>query len=461
MPAKVALILTLGFIAFLFWRDFREKPNTTRALWLPFLWMFIIASRPVSHWLAIFGFPGFGGATVEEGSSLDAFVYLLLMALGVIVLNKRSVSLGDVVRENQWLSFFILYCFLTILWSDFPVISAKRWIKILGHPIMALIILTEPDVKEALVTLAKRNAYLLLPISILWMKYYPTLGRTASEWGAMANRGIAEGKNGLGAICLSLGIVFLWHSLQVLRSEKCKWRKNELCLMAGLWLMEAYCLKKAHSSTSTIALLLSSAVMIALGLRVVDKRRIAVYASAGIILFLVAQSLFDIYGGIVALSGREATIEGRGRLWGYLLQTNANPILGAGFESYWLGPQLQQIWSMPEFWWHPTQAHNGYLETYLNLGIIGLVLLVGLLMVTFGKCRRTLLVDFEWGRFSLTYLIALIAHNWTEAGFKGLSVGYFLFFVIAINYSPRGSRTPLWSLKHVEETEPELASSCR
>ena len=84
MPPKLALILTIGFIAVLFRRDFREKPNVTRAIWLPTIWMFIIASRPISQWLHIFGLPGFGAVAVEEGSSLDALVYLGLLLLGIV-----------------------------------------------------------------------------------------------------------------------------------------------------------------------------------------------------------------------------------------------------------------------------------------------------------------------------------------------------------------------------------------
>ena len=41
---------------------------------------------------------------------------------------------------------------------------------------MALIILTEPDLKEALVRLMKRCAYIVVPVSILY-QYYPQLGR--------------------------------------------------------------------------------------------------------------------------------------------------------------------------------------------------------------------------------------------------------------------------------------------
>jgi hypothetical protein len=32
------------------------------------------------------------------------------------------------------------------------------------------------------------------------------------------------------------------------------------------------------------------------------------------------------------------------------------------------------------------------------------------------------------------YLFGIVAHNWTEAGFKGLSLMLLVFFIIAIKY---------------------------
>ena len=61
-------------------------------------------------------------------------------------------------------------------------------------PIMALIVLTEPDPEEALKRLMKRCAYVVVPVSILWIKYYPELGRGFSPWGGGESRGIAAGK---------------------------------------------------------------------------------------------------------------------------------------------------------------------------------------------------------------------------------------------------------------------------
>jgi O-antigen ligase len=459
MPPPLASFLTIVFIAWLFRRDFREKHNVTSALWIPFFWLFLIASRPVTHWLIALGVPGFGGsATVEEGSSLDALVWATLLGLGFYVLSKRNVNLDQVLQNNRWLAFFILYCFIAILWSDFPITSAKRWVKVIGHPIMVLIVFTEPDRNEAFATMMKRCAYVLFPVSILWMKYYPEIGRKPQEWGSLMNCGITEGKNELGSLGLIFGLFVVWYGLQLLRSDESKYRGRELRLMAGLSLLIAYCLRKAHSGTALIAFVISTAVMVCLGLRFVNKKMIGIYVVVAVLLLGMAQLTFDIYGSIVDLSGHSDTIEGRSRLWQYLLQNNDSPIFGTGFESFWLGSRLQKIWSMHEFQWQPTQAHNGYLETYINLGIVGLLILLGLLVVTFYKCRHDLLTDFQWGRLTMSYLIAIVLHNWTEAGFKGLSLFLLTLFFVAIKYPYGGLQSATW-LGEPHHEEPDLAYS--
>src|SRR5437667_5215243 len=186
LPPIVALFLTVAFIVFLFRRDICERPNITGALWLPLIWMLLIGSRSPTQWLSLGGF--MQGASREEGNPLDAWIYFTLIAAGFYVLNRREVSLSEVVRNNGWLMAFLLYCFIAISWSDFPFIAFKRWIKILGHPVMVLILFTESDPQQAIVRLMKRSAYVLVPMSILFIKYYPELGRGFDNWtGASMN----------------------------------------------------------------------------------------------------------------------------------------------------------------------------------------------------------------------------------------------------------------------------------
>src|SRR5207249_4726542 len=150
---------------------------------------------------------------------------------------RRQVSLSEIVRKKGWIIAFFTYCFISIIWSDYPFISSKRWIKGLGVPIMALIVLTESDPAEALTALMKRSAYVIVPVSILFIKYYPELGAYYDGWsGIQMIKGIAGHKNMLGADCMILGLFFFWYFIQIRRSERGRWRKRELWLASGFLL---------------------------------------------------------------------------------------------------------------------------------------------------------------------------------------------------------------------------------
>src|SRR5262249_41340585 len=301
LPPPVALLLTVAFVIFLFRRDIRERPNVTRALWIPLIWFVIICSRQVSEGLTIFGFH-VGAITLEEGSPLDACVYSALIAAGIYVLNKRHVRLSELIRNNQWLTIFFIYSFLAIFWSDFPFVAFKRWIKVLGHPVMALIILTEPDPIEALTVLMKRCAYIVVPVSILFIKYYDELGRGFDLWtGAAVNTGITTDKNALGADCLILGFFFFWHLLQTWPTELGKPRRNELFITGGFLAAIWWLLLTAHSSTSLVSLIVGVLIVAILRLQFIDKRLIGTYLVIGVLALVIGEWAFGIYAGTIQL----------------------------------------------------------------------------------------------------------------------------------------------------------------
>jgi exopolysaccharide production protein ExoQ len=432
LPPSVALLLTLALIVFLFRRDIREKPDVSGALWLPVLWLVLNCSRGLSEWLNIIFGLHVGGASVEEGSPVDASFAFCMIAAGVYVLSKRQVRLSEIVLNNGWLIAFLLYCFISITWSDFPFVAFKRWIKILGHPIMALIVLTEPDPEEALTRLMKRCAYVVVPVSILFIKYYPNLGRATSAWGFVMYKGITIHKNILGADCMILGYFFFWYLLRTWQTERNTRRRNELRLIAGFLIGICWLLSKAHSATSQICLFLAVLTVVFVGIRSINKNFIGTYLFAALVLIGAGELLFGISGELSETLGRGSTLSGRTELWTALLGLHTNPIFGTGFESFWLGEAPQQLAGI--FFFIPGEAHNGYLETYLTLGLIGVFLLVGLFIATFRKIRLELFRNLEWGRYRLGFLAAVILYNWTEAAFKTLNPVWFVFYLIAMDY---------------------------
>jgi exopolysaccharide production protein ExoQ len=432
MPNWLATTVYVGIMLWLFRRDIRQKPNVTSALWIPLIWMLIIMTRFVSSWLDIFGIH-IGSTSVAEGSPVDALGSGILIIAGLRVLYLRGVRLGEIVRQNRWLTIFFIYCFLAVLWSDFPFIAFKRWIKILGQPITVLVLFTEPDFETALATLMKRCAYVVVVISVLFIKYFPELGRGFSQWtGQGFNTGITLDKNALGADCLILGFFFVWYVLRVLNWEKSVYRRNELVLSGVFLCLIWWLFHEAQSSTSLVSCILGISVMLFLGLRAVRKENIGTYLIAAVAIAGIAEYLFNVSDVFLDLLGKDRTLTDRTKVWADCLNIPINPIIGVGFESFWLGKR-QEI--MNEKWsFHPNEAHNGYLETYLNLGLIGLFILLALLLATFWKARRELLASFHLGRFRVSFLFAVLVYNWTEASFKALHPVWFVFYIIALDY---------------------------
>ncbi len=433
MNPQLASLLTLGFIAAMFWRDSRKEQIATRAIWIPTLWLLINMSRYVSQWCGMYGIPIPGGSSYSGGSPVDAAIFFLLILSGFFVIARRNIGLGEIIGQNKLIFIFLAYCFLAIVWSEYPFVAFKRWIKVLGHPIIILVILSEPNPMGSLKVCLKRVSYIILPVSILFLKYYPGWGRGFSEWtGEAYNLGITTDKNALGVDCLILGFFYFWHLVHVLKWAKSKDRRDEILICLVFIAMIWWLLSIASSSTPLVCLIFSVVVSILLGFKWVKIRMLGTYLILCALAYIVGEEVFDIYTNFLIMLGKDPTLTERTILWATIFTVEIDPIFGAGFESFWLGERLEYMWSQHNF--RPNQAHNGYLETYINLGIIGLALHILLLVNTFFKSKQTLSVDFEYGRLRFGLLVAMVFYNWTEATFKAVHPMYTIFYLIAIDY---------------------------
>jgi exopolysaccharide production protein ExoQ len=452
MPPVLALVLTVVFILFVFWRDTHQKPKMSRALWLPLIWYFLTASRLISQWMSVIGLP-VGETSVEDGSPIDSVALLALILSGLYVLSKRHVQLSEFRRQNGWLMVFLVFCLISVVWSDFPFIAFKRWFKVLGHPIMALIILTEPDPLEAVRRVLIRTGYLYIPLSLLLAKYFPQFGRGYSNWtGQEVLQGASMGKNQLGLACMIIGIVFFWNLFQALQMKDRRRKLNEILTSACFLVMTGWLLKKSDSATSLATAVLGVIAVLVSGLPFVSKKRIGTYLIVGLIAFAAADSMFGIYGTIVHSLGRNLTLTDRTNIWTTVLKIDTNPVLGVGFESFWLGDRLDQFYSMLPEERGIGEAHNGYLEIYLDLGIVGVAILGILLFKIFRAINRNMLGRFQFGRLRLALFISILVYNFTEAAFVGDHFVYAIFFLIAIEYN-RAPRAPARRLRKYAQKE--------
>jgi exopolysaccharide production protein ExoQ len=102
------------------------------------------------------------------------------------VLSRRRLFLRQIIRTNAADFVPIFYCEISSLCSDHAFISFKRRIKELRNVVMVLLVLTDRDPIQAVKATMKRSAYLLIPLSVVLIKYYPDLAKGYDQWTGVA-----------------------------------------------------------------------------------------------------------------------------------------------------------------------------------------------------------------------------------------------------------------------------------
>jgi exopolysaccharide production protein ExoQ len=403
----------------------------SKALWFPTIWVAIVASRPVGYWLSGSG----GNAEVNadlDGSPVDRNVLLGLIVAGIWVLRSRQLDWREIRTRNKALFIFFLYCLISVVWSDYSMIAFKRWIKEVGNVLMILIIATEANPVEAMREVFMRCIYVLVPYSVLTCKYYPFVGNYCNEWtGVMYFCGVTCDKNALGRLAL-VSIIFLFWTLVDLQRTKglFTWLK------AGFpeWVLLAMCFWLLHisgSATSLGCLLIGGGAFVVCRLNIIKtKPKLAAsIACAFLILSMLALAMPDLRRVVTGSMGRNPNLTERTDVWSGALKLNTGPILGAGFASVWLTPKARELSEALNV----HHSHNGYLETYLNGGLVGLFLILVVLAAAGKQTLRQVVANTKLGPLYAALFFMGFIYNYTEAALNNSNVIGFILFLLSMH----------------------------
>jgi exopolysaccharide production protein ExoQ len=430
-PAIAAMIFVAGTLC-LFALDRDKTAQTSKALWIPVLWMLIIASRPVSLWMEARG-PSLGQASdYLDGSPVDRFVFTTLLVAGLVVLVLRGKQVWSLLWKNGPLLLFFFYAAVSVLWSDFPDVAFKRWIKAVGDIVMIAIVLTDLNPSAAFKRFLARTGFILVPVSVLLIKFYANLGRVYLQYSwQSAWTGVTTNKNELGSLCLIFGLGFLWRFLQTLEGKEETGRAGRLLAHGSLLAMVAWLFYMANSVTSLSCFLMAGSLMIAVTLfRFARRPAIMHFFAASIVCVSISALFLDLGSGLVETMGRNSTLTGRTSIWKLALGVAGNPVFGTGFDSFWLGDRLQRIWNI--VWWHPNEAHNGYLELYLNLGWMGVAIFAFVLVAGYRNAIAAFRQDAGAGRIRVALFVTAIVYNFTESAIRQTNPIWFIFLLAAM-----------------------------
>ena len=238
----------------------------------------------------------------------------------------------------------------------------------------------------------------------------------------------------LGLACLFSGLFFFWDTATRWHERKQRKTRRILAVNAAFLLMTAGLLQSSQSTTSRVCFVMGCIVILAAHSKVFRRHpallKTIIPASFG--LFLILDLGFALGGSLAKAVGKDPTLTDRTKIWAFLLGMHTNPIIGTGYQSFWLGSRLKYFWDNAGL--GPiNEAHNGYLEVYLELGLIGVILLVGFLIVSYWVICRRLTSSSSLAVLGLATWLVLVFYNMSEAGFNnGLLYLMLLMSALAI-----------------------------
>lgn len=439
-PSLATLVCAVGVLG-LFYLDRDKDLHTSKALWIAVVWILISGSRPVSVWFGI-GSAASSEQQLLDGSPVDRLICAILIAAGLFALQFRASQLTPLLKKNWPILLYFSYGLLSVTWSDYSDVALKRWIKAIGDLVMVFIVVSDAQPTAALRRLITRTGFILLPASVLMIKYYGTLGRAYDTWtGEPTNVGVAVTKNMLGVLAFVLSLGALWLVLRLVRDKEQPNRVRHFIAQGALLAFGLSLLSMAHSATSGICFTLGGILIFATSLERFRKRPRAIHALVLAIVVIGGSAVLFGNETVAHAVGRQTNLTGRTEIWQTVIPMVPNPIVGAGFDSFWLGPRLATIWSL-----YPTlylnEAHNGYIQTYLDLGMVGVVLIALLLLSGYRNAVKSFRCEEAFGANSLlfAYIFTAAFYSITEAGFREMFV-IWIFLLLAIvgsSQAPKG-----------------------
>jgi O-antigen ligase len=280
-------------------------------------------------------------------------------ALVILLVLLRWRSTAAVARHDPLMWLLVGLVCLSALWSDFPAWTLKRGLVILQTTIFGLYLATRfPIEAQARILAWVMLAGLVVCVGVAG--FDPAAFMSYGDESAF--RGSLTHKNVLGKQLALASLAFL---LQWNRASPPRWLLSLGIAVAVPLLIQSRSLAGALVAATIFAIVLIEPVAARLqlpALRLIPTVLVVLGVAAAIAGFLDE--------GLAAL-GKDPTLTGRTKIWeGAIAQIADRPLLGHSIASNW---QLQLL-EQTGFWF--SNAHNGFLQLTLDLGIVGLSIFV-------------------------------------------------------------------------------------
>ena len=354
-----------------------------------------------------------GGSNTTAISSGDSDPILFLFSAAIaaatllVAFNKTPSILASLSRLPALTSLYG-FAILSFLWTEDRT-TTVRGCAYLGVYLISAVYLALRFHNTEIIDFLGNTIAMLALASVAGQFLLAPTSDIAPGW-----TGVFPQKNDLGG-AMAIGVA----ALLVSRKRWTAVRVISLGLCAAMLVL-------SQSFTSILAAACVAAVMIYL--RFTSHLRALFVIIVSGVSALLAIALSDLSTAFTSTTGKDMTFTGRTLIWDLVIKKIAErPLLGYGYGAFW-STQSDTINQFST--WKPGQAHNGYLEICLNLGLTGFLLILAL--VIDGLRRGHILRKFYMNNAGVWMLAAgvlVLVRNFAEASFMDLSITWFVLLV--------------------------------
>jgi exopolysaccharide production protein ExoQ len=358
---------------------------------------------------------------VVDSASTDAQANIfntLAVSLNILLLLPVCLSRYRrtlvVMSDNKSAVALMLLIFLSIAWSIHPDITFRRSINYFSTILTACFFAIEFDFEDFMLVISRATAIAAFgsfvfaaafPLDSIHQQSLFQFDDIAGSW-----RGAFAHKNVLGQ-AMAIGVL----------AELCILVGNERKVWHGLLLV--ICTALVVLSRSSTSIVLTSLYLIGgvlLFLRQYARRYLGLgFAALAAAMLAIAAIYFADPDAMLELLGRDATLTGRTELWGFVTNLiSERPLLGWGYAAMWLPNEPIALTISQYLGWTVPHSHNAALEVALDLGFVGLAVVLVFVLTSLWRAVRCIAVgEYRLGMTSLVFFIGLVLSGATEATF--------------------------------------------
>jgi exopolysaccharide production protein ExoQ len=331
-----------------------------------------------------------GGSTVVDTDLAAGPVRLIVWAttlLALLLMFPIANSAFSIFSRNRYVVALVVLAAASILWSQDPAASLQKVFYLLVTTCFGLYLVERFSPRQLMQVVMITGSIAIigsLVLAVALPRYGIFTGRAeeSSGW-----QGIYTHKNTLGLITMYFLAPALFLPMKGTREKVGRF----LYIGSSLFLVA---MSRSRGAWIMCALLLAFALIITVGSRLKPEERVAAYWALGVVLVVIAATVWVLLPVLLALLHKDMTLTGRTTIWSVLLTSFAKrPWLGFGYSAFWVGTKGESANAIYALNWpRLSYAENGVLELALELGVVG----VGLYFLAYLQSYRRLKCLLSW-----------------------------------------------------------------